>query len=167
MMRVKVVNDSIDLVPVLRAFENDVRKEVFNEIQNEWKSTSEIEEKYGDEGIDALEFFDKMKLVETKWDTPDSNSNGRPDKMYHSYYSSFNINISCPINELSEIFTIASLDGTEFRKLENKIHDYVGNEGKFGNDVAEKFDLTSLALKSLTKRSDKLVYKGMKIQRTR
>ena len=71
MMRTKVVNDSTDLVPLLRAFDNKVKKEVFNDVLTDWKPLSEIKEKYGLEGEDALEYFDKMRLVETKWTTPE------------------------------------------------------------------------------------------------
>jgi predicted DNA-binding ArsR family transcriptional regulator len=165
MMRTKVVNDSTDLVPLLRAFDNKVKKEVFNEVLTDWKPLSEIKDKYGIEGEDALEYFDKMRLVETKWTTPEEGIEGRPQKKYRSYYSAFNINISCPVNEISEIFTVASLSKSEFEKLEDKIFSFVGVEGKFGNMVAENFNLSNLALKGLVKRSNKFCYKGLKLSR--
>jgi len=164
-MRTKVVNDSTDLVPLLRAFDNKTKKEVFNELLVDWKPLSEIKEKYGDGGEDALEFFDKMKLVETKWTTPEEGINGKPQKKYRSYYSSFNINISCPVNEISEIFTVASLNQNDFERLEDEIYDFVGEDGKFGNMVAENFDISNLALKGLVKRSNKFCYKGLKLSR--
>jgi len=165
MMRTKVVNDSTDLVPLLRAFDNNTKKEVFNELLGEWRPLSEIKEKYGDGGEEALEYFDKMKLVETKWTTPDEGIDGRPQKKYRSYYSAFNINISCPVNEISEIFTVASLNNKDFEELENKIFEFVGEDGKFGNMVAEHFKLPNLALKGLVKRSNKFCYKGLKLSR--
>jgi len=165
MMRTKVVNDSTDLVPLLRAFDNETKKEVFNQLLGDWKPLSEIKEKYGDEGEEALEYFDKMKLVETKWTTPEDGIEGHPQKKYRSYYSAFNINISCPVNEISEIFTVASLNEKEFEKLENRIFDFVGDDGKFGNMVAENFHLSNLALKGLVKRSNKFCYKGLKLSR--
>ena len=165
MMRTKVVNDSTDLVPLLRAFDNKVKKDVFKEILSEWKPLSEIEEKYGHEGRRALEFFDKMKLVETKWTTSDQGVEGKPQKKYRSHYSAFNINISCPVNELSEIFTVASLNVQDFKTLEEEIYEFIGEEGKFGNMVAENFGLSNLSLKSLVKRSDKFCYKGLKLSR--
>jgi len=165
MMRTKVVNDSTDLVPLLRAFDNNVKKQVFNELLGEWKPQSEISEKYGDEGKIALEYFDKMKLVETKWTTPEEGIDGKPQKKYRSYYSAFNINISCPVNEISEIFTVASLNNNEFEDLETKIYNFVGEDGKFGNMVAENFRLSNLALKGLVKRSNKFCYKGLKLSR--
>jgi predicted DNA-binding ArsR family transcriptional regulator len=163
MIRTKVVNDSTDLIPIMRAFDDKIKKEIFKEIQTEWKPKSEIEEKYGKNGAEALEFFDKMKLVETKWTTPEEGISGKPQKKYRSYYSAFNINISCPVNEISEIFTIASLNNEEFEKLEREIYDFLGNDGKFGNLVAENFGLSNLALKSLVKRSNKFCYKGLKL----
>jgi predicted DNA-binding ArsR family transcriptional regulator len=165
MLRTKVVNDSTDLIPLIRAFDNPIKKEVFKEIQTEWKPLSEITEKYGDDGELALELFDQMKLVETKWTTPDEGINGRPQKKYRSYYSAFNINISCPVNEISEIFTIASLQKKDFIDLEDQIVEFVGKEGKFSNTVAESFNMTPLALKSIVKRSEKLTFKGLKIIR--
>jgi len=165
MMRTKVVNDSTDLVPLLRAFNNQTKKEVFRDLLQGWKPLSEIKEKFGDQGEDAVEFFDKMKLVESRWTTPEEGIEGKPQKKYRSYYSAFNINISCPVNEISEIFTVASLHPNEFKKLENDIYDFIGENGKFGNMVAENFSLSNLALKGLVKRSNKFCYKGLKLSR--
>jgi len=165
MMRTKVVNDSTDLIPLLRAFDNKVKKEVFSELLQGWKPLSEIKDKYGNDGEDALDYFDKMKLVETKWTTPEEGIQGRPQKKYRSYYSAFNINISCPVNEISEIFTVASLNRRDFDKLEEDIYKFIGDDGKFGNMVAENFNLSNLALKGLVKRSNKFCYKGLKLSR--
>ena len=159
------MNDSTDLIPLIRAFDNPVKKAVFKEIQTDWKPLSDITKKYGDDGQIALELFDQMKLVETKWTTPDEGIDGRPQKKYRSYYSAFNINISCPVNEISEIFTIASLQKKDFCDLEDQIVEFIGNEGKFSNTVAENFNMTPLALKSIVKRSEKLAFKGLKIIR--
>ena len=165
MLRTKVVNDSTDLIPLIRAFDNPVKKAVFKEIQTEWKPLSEIKNKYGNNGEQALELFDQMKLVETKWTTSDEGINGKPQKKYRSYYAAFNINISCPVNEISEIFTIASLRKKDFNDLEEDIITFVGDDGKFSNTVAEEFNMTPLALKSIVKRSEKLAFKGLKIIR--
>ena len=165
MMRTKVVNDSTDLVPLLRAFDNKTKKQVFNELLGDWKPLSEITDKYGKDGENALEYFDKMKLVETKWTTPEEGIEGKPQKKYRSYYSAFNINISCPVNEISEIFTVASLNKDDFGKLEDQIFDFIGVDGKFGSMVAENFGVSNLALKGLVKRSNKFCYKGLKLSR--
>ncbi len=43
-------------------------------VSAEWKTLREIEEKFGSEGANAIRFFEKMKLVETKWQTGPSSS---------------------------------------------------------------------------------------------
>ena len=42
---------------------------------------------------------------------------------------------------------------------------YIGEDFKFGNMVAENFNLSNLALKGLVKRSNKFCYKGLKLSR--
>ena len=135
------------------------------EISKDWIPTSMILEKFGEDGQEALEFFDKMKLAETKWTTPEDGMDGKPQKMYRSFYSIFNINISCPVNEISEIFNISSLDDDNFKKLEKEIYDFIGDNGTFGNKVSENFKISSTALKALVKRSNKFDYMGLKITR--
>ena len=165
MIRTKVINDSTDLVSILRAFDTPIKKEVFIEISKDWIPTSMIIDKYGNEGQKALELFDKMKLAETKWTTPETGIDGKPQKMYRSFYSIFNINISCPVNEISEIFNISSLDEDEFKQLEEEIYDYIGETGTFGNKVSENFKISNTALKTLVKRSNRFDYTGLKITR--
>jgi len=165
MIRTKVINDSADLVSIIRAFDNKTKKEVFNEISKGWTPFSDIQQKFGNEGELALELFDRMKLAETKWTTSDDGIDGKPQKMYRSFYSLFNINISCPVNEISDIFNISSLNINEFEQLEDNIYEFVGDDGKFGNSVSEQFHLTSTALKAMVKRSNKLCYTGLKITR--
>jgi len=62
--------------------------------------------------------------------------------------------------------TPAELDiQSQIAKLEQKIYEFLGEDGKFGNMVAEHFGLSNLALKSLVKRSNKYTYKGLKLVR--
>lgn len=165
MIRTKVINDSTDLVSVIRAFDSPIKKEVFMEISKDWTPSSTIIDKFGEDGQEALEFFDKMKLAETKWTTPNEGIDGKPQKMYRSFYSLFNINISCPVNEISEIFNISALDDKRFTKLEEEIFNFIGDEGTFGNKVSENFSLSNTALKALVKRSNRFNYTGLKITR--
>jgi predicted DNA-binding ArsR family transcriptional regulator len=166
MIRTKVINDSTDLVSIIRAFDSSIKKEVFLEISRDWMPTSMILDKFGGEGQDALEFFEKMKLAETKWTTPDEGMDGKPQKMYRSFYSLFNINISCPVNEISEIFNISSLDVKQFKRLEQEIYEFIGDNGTFANKVSENFGISNTALKAMVKRSNKFQYTGLKVTRT-
>ena len=162
MNRIKVINEPSELVPMLRAVDTKVKREVLKEVTLEWRTSKEVEDKYGKEGSDALQFFEKMKLVETKWQSTGGNY---PEKAYHTYYNSFHINASWPVYEISDVLSAAMMPEKEFAALEKKILTLVGTEGKFSGDVAEKLGITATMLKSLVKRSLKLDFRGHRIER--
>jgi len=161
MNRIKVINEPSELVPMLRAVDTKVKREVLKEVTLEWRTSKEIEEKYGNEGKEALKFFEKMKLVETKWQ---STSGSHPEKAYHTYYTSFHINASWPVYEISDVLAAAMMPENEFKQIEEKILDQVGPDGRFAGDVAENLGITSTMLRSLVKRSVKLDYRGHRIE---
>ncbi|MEM2944115.1 MAG: ArsR family transcriptional regulator [Methanomassiliicoccales archaeon] len=164
MNRIKVINDPSDLVPMLRAVDTKIKREVLKEVTLDWRTSKEIEEKFGPEGKDALKFFEKMKLVETKWQ---SVSGAPPDKAYRTYYTSFHINASWPVYEISDVLAVAMMPEEEFDAIEKKILDLVGIDGKFAGDIAEALGITSTMLKSIVKRSVKLDYRGHRIERVK
>ena len=57
MMQAKLINDITDLVWLMRAFDSEVKRNVFEEVCQDWKLLEDIEEKYGEEGKNALRFF--------------------------------------------------------------------------------------------------------------
>ena len=165
MNRIKVVNEVADLVPFLRAVSNEVKMEVFKEVSTDWRTDKEIEEKYGDEGKNALKLFEKMKLVETRWQPLEDEPSSAPEKAYHTYYSSFSINASCPVIEISDVLAVAVMSEREFKKIEKNIYESVGLDGKFVGDIADNLKVSPTMLKSLIKRSAKLEYRGHRVER--
>jgi predicted DNA-binding ArsR family transcriptional regulator len=164
MNRIKVINEPSELVPMLRSVDTPVKRDVLKEVTLEWKTADAIEDKFGPEGKDAIIFFEKMKLVETRWQS----SNGSyPEKLYHSYYSSFNINAQWPVYEISDVLAAAMMGEEEYGVLEAKILEQVGKDGRFSGDVAEALGLSSTMLKSLVRRSVKMDYRGHRIEMIR
>ncbi len=161
MKRIKVINEPTEIVPMLRALDTQIKREVFNEVSNEWRTIKQIEDKFGKDGVEALKFFEKMKLVETMWQTTEDN---KQEKAYHSYYMSFHINTSCPVHEISEILSVAVMPEKEFQKVEKGIIDLIGDDGMFAGDVSEQRKLSMTMLKSLVKRSVKLEYRGHRVE---
>lgn len=161
MNRIKVINEPSELVPMLRAVDTPVKREVLKEVTLEWKTADEIEKKYGPEGREATVFFEKMKLVETRW----LSTNGQyPEKSYHTYYTSFNINAQWPVYEISDVLAAAMMGEEEYSQVEAKILEQIGKDGKFSGDVAEALGLSSTMLKSLVRRSVKMDYRGHRIE---
>lgn len=159
MARIKVIKDVTDFVPILRAVSTETRKEIFTQLAEGWKTTGEIEEKFGEEGIDALKLFEKMKLVETRWQHTETET----QKAYHTYYSSVHIDASVPVEEISEVLYAAMVDDDKFNDIEEKILDSVEKGDNFAKDISEMLDCSPITLKSLVKRSVKLDYRGHRI----
>ncbi|MBA3046565.1 MAG: ArsR family transcriptional regulator [Candidatus Thermoplasmatota archaeon] len=164
MNRIKVVNDPSELVSTFRAVDTDMKREVFKEISTGWKTAQEIEDKFGSEGPLALRMFNKMKLVETRWQQPPEGSQLKPVKAYHTYYSAFHINTSCSVFEISDVISAAGMPDKDYKKLEAKILKIIGTEGKFAGDVADELKISQTMLKSLVKRSAKFDYRGHRIE---
>ena len=164
MNRIKVVNDPSELVSTFRAVDTELKREIFKEVSAGWKTAQEIEDKFGAAGPTILRLFNKMKLVETRWQQPPEGSQQKPVKAYHTYYSAFHINTSCSVFEISDVIAAAGMTDKDFKKLEAKILKSIGEEGKFAGDVAEELKFTQTMLKSLVKRSAKFDYRGHRIE---
>ncbi len=163
MHRIKVVNDVSDLVSILRAVDSQLKLRLVQRLGESWLTGEDVEREFGKEGMKALVFFEKLRLIDTRWVAREGRK--QPDKSYHFYYSTININTTSPLAEVSEILAIAMMSPKEYAKLEQRIHDAVGVEGRFFSDVAEELGMSPTRLKGLVKRSDKLEYRGHRIER--
>jgi predicted DNA-binding ArsR family transcriptional regulator len=161
MNRIKVINEPSELVPMLRSVDTPVKRDVLKEVTLEWRTADEIEKKYGPEGKDAIIFFEKMKLVESRWLSTDGNY---PEKSFHTYYTSFHINAQWPVYEISDVLAAAMMSEEEYSEIEDRILKEVGTDGKFSGDVAETLGMTSTMLKSLVRRSVKMEFRGHRIE---
>jgi|SRR5574344_68347 predicted DNA-binding ArsR family transcriptional regulator len=161
MNRIKVINEPSELVPMLRSVDTPVKRDVLKEVTLEWRTADEIEKKFGPEGRDAIIFFEKMKLVESRWISTNGNY---PEKSYHTYYTSFHINAQWPVYEISDVLAAAMMSEEEYAEIEEKILKEVGEDGRFSGDVAEALGLTATMLKSLVRRSVKMDFRGHRIE---
>lgn len=161
--RIKVVNEISDLVPVLRAVDSQLKLQLFQRLTETWLTLQDIEGEFGKEGAKVLGFFEKLKLVDSRWVSREGRKT--PDKSFHSYYSTVNINTTAPLAEISEILSVASMAEKDYGRLEKQIFDCVGEQGRFFSDVAEELKMSATRLKGLIKRSEKLEFRGHRIER--
>ncbi len=158
--RIKVVNDIGDLVSVFYSCNTEVKKKVFQEVTKKWCTMEEIEEKYGEEGVRALKYLENIKFVETQWVTTGKGV----VRAYHTYYDLFQITLTIPILEASEVLRVITMPEEEFREWEEKILDIVKNENNFMGYIVEKLGISQIMLRALVKRSDRMEIKGMAVE---
>jgi predicted DNA-binding ArsR family transcriptional regulator len=163
MHRIKVVNDVSELVPLLRAVDSPLKLKLVQRLGEAWLTLEDVEREFGREGTVALQFFEKLKLIDTRWVAREGRK--QPDKSYHFYYSTINISTTAPLPEVSEILSIAGMSDKEYARLEKRIYDAIGETGRFFSDVAEELGMSPTRLKGLVRRSDKLEYRGHRIER--
>lgn len=156
MRRIKVVSEPTDLVPVLRAFDSDVKRDVFRKLVDNWCTSTSIEQEYGPDGTDALHFFEKTKLVEARWEAV----GGKTEKAFRSYYTAFQINVSCSSQEIAEILNVAAMPESRFHSVEQEVLAMVGSEGFSARAITEKLGLPLIRLRSILKRSSKVELRG-------
>lgn len=165
MRRIKVVSEPTDLVPILRSFDTDVKRDVFKRLVDGWVTAGTIEAEFGLEGVDALRLFEKTKLVETRWEP---GKTGPPEKGFHSYYTSVQLNLSAPVAEISEILSIAAMPQDRYERLEQELEAIVSTadgEGYSARAITEKLNIPLVRLRALLKRSSRLELKGHMVMR--
>jgi predicted DNA-binding ArsR family transcriptional regulator len=161
--RIKVVNDVSDLVPILRAVDSPVKLKLVQRLGESWLTLDDVQGEFGKEGEKALAFFEKLRLIDTRWVAREGRK--QPDKSYHFYYSTINISTTSPLQEISEVLAIAMMPPKEYGRLEERIYEAVGPDGRFFSDVAEELGMSPTRLKGIVKRSEKLEYRGHRIER--
>ena len=161
MKRVKLINDPAELVALFRAVDSEVRRNVLSTLAEGWTMVSDLLTKHGDEASDIIAYFEKFKLIESRWEV--NSETGRPEKSYRTFYNAFQISTSLTFDETQELLTVVLMTDKKFEKLESKIVELIGEEGTFANDVGRDLEVSSLTLKGLVRRSVKFDFKGHNI----
>jgi len=159
--RIKVVNDIGELVSIFHAADTDVKRRLLLDLASSWVTMPQIDEKYGALGKKALLYLDKIKLIESQWITSEKG----PEKAYHTYYTSVQINLLGSMGELADIIYATTFSDADLDKYESEIKGMMVNgEGVFLGEVAEKLSISQTLLRGIVKRSSILQIKGFKIE---
>ena len=92
MKRVKLINDPAELVALFRAVASDERRNVMTTLSEGWTMISDLIDKYGEGANAAITYFEKFKLIESRWEV--NNDTGRPEKAYRTFYNALQISTS-------------------------------------------------------------------------
>ena len=161
MKRVKLINDPAELVAIFRAIDSEERRNVMTTLSEGWTMISTLIAKYGEGAHGAITYFEKFKLVESRWEV--NNETSRPEKSYRTFYNAFQISTSLTFDEAQELLTVVLMSEKEFNNFESKIIEMIGSDGTFANDISKNLNISSLTLKGLVRRSVKFDFKGHNI----
>jgi predicted DNA-binding ArsR family transcriptional regulator len=156
---IRIVNDPVELVPLLIVFNNTSYKKVYDLLNKAWMTEEELCGQISDDGLEqCLLVLKKGNLIEEQWRMPASGQ--KPAKEYRATYSKFRANFQCNFSDLSDLIYI-SLSNDEFLR---ETVELVEGELKSGNssiaDIARKFNVSPVFVKGLAKRIPSLDVKG-------
>lgn len=163
MARIRLINEPSELALFLRLADSEVKREMLEALASGWLTEGQIRERWGEEGASALQYFIKLRVLDTRWEaTPRG-----PVRAYSLYFDSVQINLTIPMTEISDILAAAMMPDEEVLALQERIISIMGKSDRvFIGDVASNLGVSVTMLRCIVGRAPRLNIKGHYIIRT-
>lgn len=156
---VRIVNDPIELVPLIVTFNNEEFKEIFELLNKNWLTRDELCSHVNPDSVaECLAILKKGNLIEEQWRMPEPGQ--KPTKEFRTTYSKFRANFQCSMTDLGDLIYIAISKDENLRDLVDQIEKEITNGNKSINDIARKFNCNTIMIKGLAKRIPYFDVKG-------
>ncbi len=160
--RAKLVNDIVDLIPILQLFSTKMYRNVYEALLLDRMTFEELESKYGD-CKEALKVLKHAGMLEAKWRMP-SEPGEKPQKEYHVSYTHLSASLYTPLKDINTMLEIISMPDDEFEEAVEKIIGEIKTGKKSVPYISKSLGLDSLYIRSVAKKSLDLVLKGQHIE---
>ena len=159
MRRVKLVNDVVDLVPILYMFSTTTYKNVYSALLDSWYTLSELKEMFGEGVEEALRILKSAGMLEMRWRMPKDPA-GKPEKEYHVNYTHINASFYLSLVDLNKVLEVVFMSEDEFEELVKKIIDEVKSSRISVQYISKDLNIEPIVVRAVAKRSLKLNLKG-------
>ena len=103
---IRIVNDPVELVPLLMTFNDPSFKKVYELLNKSWLTEEEIRAHVDTDSVSlCLQILKKGNLVEEQWRMPKPGA--KPQKEFRATYNKFRANFQCNLSDLSDILYIS------------------------------------------------------------
>ena len=161
--RAKLVNDVVELVPVLQLFSTDTYRKVYEILLTEWKTLDELRNLYGDGVDEALKILKNAGMLEVKWRMPE-NLSSKPEKEYHVSYTHLSINVYISLKDFNVILNAIFMAEDEESEIVTRIMEQI-NKGRMSvQHISRETGLDSLFVRAVAKKSLRLNLKGQLVE---
>lgn len=161
---IRIVNDPVELVPLLMTFTDPVFKKVYELLSKSWLTEDELNSQIDSRGIPVcLQILKKGNLIEEQWRMPKRGE--KPQKEYRATYNKFRANFQCNLQDLSDILYISLSNDEHLRTMVEQIEEDMGGGTTSINDLSRKFGVSPVFIKGLAKRIPHLDVKGQGLVR--
>ncbi len=159
MRRVKLVNDVVDLVPILYMFSTTTYKNVYSALLDSWYTLNELREMFGEGVEEALRILKSAGMLEMRWRMPKDPA-GKPEKEYHVNYTHINASFYLSLVDLNKVLEVVFMSEDEFEELVKKIIDEVKSGRISVQYISKDLNIEPIVVRAVAKRSLKLNLKG-------
>jgi predicted DNA-binding ArsR family transcriptional regulator len=160
--RAKLVNDIVELIPILQLFSTKTYRNVYESLLMEWLTFDELENRFGD-CTEALKVLKHAGMLEVKWRMP-ADPQGKPEKEYHVSYTHLSASFYAPLKDINQILEIVFMPDDEFENIVKKIENEVKSGRKSIPYISKSLGLDPLYIRSVAKRSLRLTLKGQLVE---
>jgi len=156
---IRIVNDPVELVPLLMTFNDPSFKKVYELLNKSWLTEDEIRAHVDSDSVPlCLQILKKGNLVEEQWRMPKPGA--KPQKEFRATYNKFRANFQCNLSDLSDILYISLSNDENLRNVVEQIVVELGKGNNSINDLSRKFSVSPIFIKGLAKRITYLDVKG-------
>ena len=161
---IRIVNDPVELVPLLMTFNDPVFKKVYELLNKSWLTEEEIISQIDSESVAVcLQILKKGNLIEEQWRMPKRGE--KPCKEYRATYNKFRANFQCNLQDLSDILYLSLSNDESLRNLVDQIDRDLESGSSSINDLSRRFGVSPVFIKGLAKRIPHLDVKGQGLVR--
>lgn len=161
---IRIVNDPVELVPLLMTFNDPIYKKVYELLSKSWLTEEELSTHIDPESIPVcLQVLKKGNLVEEQWRMPKRGE--KPKKEYRATYNKFRANFQCNLQDLSDILYISLSNDENLRTIVEQIEEELNGGFTSINDLSRKHGVSPIFIKGLAKRIPHLDVKGQGLVR--
>jgi predicted DNA-binding ArsR family transcriptional regulator len=156
---IRIVNDPVELVPLLMTFNDPVFKKVYEMLSKSWLTEDEIISQLDSDSVKTcLQILKKGNLIEEQWRMPKRGE--KPCKEYRATYNKFRANFQCNLQDLSDILYLSLSNDEHLRTLVDQIEGELAGGTNSINDLSRRFGVSPVFIKGLAKRIPHLDVKG-------
>ncbi|KQC05604.1 MAG: ArsR family transcriptional regulator [Methanoculleus sp. SDB] len=156
---IRIVNDPVELVPLLVCFNNTNYKQIYDTLNKTWSTEEELVDAVSGECVaECIAILKKGNLIEERWRMPKPGE--KPLKEFKTTYSKFRANFQCSMADLGDLLHISISDDEELRLIVDQVQHDVNGGNTSINDLARKYNVSPVFIKGLAKRMPHLDVRG-------
>ena len=156
---IKILNDPVELVPLLITFNNAEYKKIYDLLNKAWMTEDDLAEYVGKSTVaECLAILKKGNLIEEQWRMPKPGE--KPTKEYRATYSKFRASFQCSMGDIGDLLHIAISNDESLRSIVDAVQQEIMTGTTSIGDISRKYGVSPIFIRGLAKRIPGLDVRG-------